>query len=650
MRRNPSMKSDQIANGITLLVGLAGFVAKPSLIGAVRTMVSTKDLAKKIMANAPPDIKRLAEELTDSAQAVFDGFKHDLPPDADRLYAQMVEFGLPSPQQVVSESMDAGSITKGMLDRLWLTEHVKGSMPGLFRQITQPTLAELLGNRSFADSLTPPFMARVLKDLDHQSALIEDLDARFGSLANALDHLSLAKREQLELLAERFRVENVREHNDDELMAILSERAEELRTARLRISRIDPNDDALAKLKAEADSAAERLDFASVDRALRQVDWALRQVDRAQANDGEATKLARAENALLLGEIELAARLLAASAETFGGEDRLTPARKRLEYLPIMLMHGMRYGLPALRAARELAEDANKTFTDELTARPESNNVRDVSILQANALTFVGMAEFEIGQRESFEAGETAMLRAIGNYRKVVVIHRTLGLGNEAVVAGSNLGIALRTLGSRTEGADGTALLNEAEEVLSAVVAHEDEPEVMIARMSNLGVTQSDIAVRLSGEAALSGLKKAHKTFSKAIEIHRASARDGKPSAINLNLAVVRIEQGRRSSGTVGRDLLTDALGLLDLAEAALPRKDAPQQWALVASTRAKAAYQRALHDTTDDPCPDLKLARNYVLEALSEFTQTRAPAFWKKAQTQKSEIAAAMANAGCKG
>ncbi|QXT41168.1 cell envelope integrity protein TolA [Gymnodinialimonas ceratoperidinii] len=641
LRRNPEMRSDQIENGIKLLVGLVGFAAKPGFLGAFTTALSSRDLAKKIIADAPADIKRLADQLTDSAQEVFDGFKHDLPPDADLLYAQMVEFGLPTPQQVVTERMNAGDVTDAMLERLTLTEHVKGHMPGLFRDITKPTLEKLLADRSFADSLTPAYMAEVLQDLERQAKLIQDLEAKFGSLAKALDHLSSAKRDQLELLAERFRLEDVRQSSNDALMAVLSEKAEELRKARLIFASLDPKDAALARLKAEADAAAERLDFAAVE-------WALAQVDQARTKDAEAAKLARAENALLNEETALAARLLVAAAESFGGKDPLAPARKRLEYLPVLLNHGVRFGLPALKEARGVAENAAEAFAADLKTRQSTDQERYFRALHAQALTFLGIAQFEIGQKEDHETGRTAMNQAIDHYRSAIHTFDAIGLDGEAAIARNNLGTALRTLGTRTDGDAGTVLLHEAEQVLITACGHNDMPENMAVRKSNLGVTQTDLAMRFSGKIALDRFKEAHATLSAAMDLERASGRDSSTSSTNLPFAVVRIEQGRRTSGMTGRDWLTEALGLLENAEAALPRKKTPQLWALVAFTRATALYHRAMHDTSDNPCSDLLAARTHLTDALSEFTEARAPFNRKRAMLREDQITAALFDAGC--
>ncbi|WP_375552213.1 hypothetical protein [Rhodophyticola porphyridii] len=635
------MRSDQIENGIKLLVGLAGWAAKPGFLGAITTSLSTRDLAKKIMADAPSDIKRLAAQLTNSAQEVFDGFKHDLPPDADLLYAQMVEFGLPTPQQVVADRMNAGVVTDAMVERLTFDEHVKGHMPGLFRAITEPTLEKLLADRSFADSLTPAYMAEVLQDLERQAKLIQGLEEKFGSLANALDDLSSARRDQLELLAERFRLENVRQSSDDALMALLSDKAEEFRKARLVIASLDPKDAALARLKGEADSAAERLDFTAVE-------WALAQVDLARTKDTEAAKIARAENALLNNETAIAARLLVAAAESFGGKDPLAPAKKRLEYLPILLNNGVRFGLPALQEARGVAEDAAEAFAVDLKARQSSDEKLYIRALYAQALTFLGIAQFEIGQKEDHKTGRTAMSQAIDHYRSAIKTFDAVGLDGEAAIARNNLGTALRTLGTRTEGDAVISLLQEAEEVLTTACNHVDKPENMAARTSNLGVTQTDLAMRFSGQTALDGFKKAHATLLAAIELERASGRDSSTSPTNLPLAVVRIEQGRSTPGMTGRDWLTEAFGLLEFAEAALPRKKTPQLWALVAFTRATVAYHRAMHDTTDNPCADLFAARTHVKDALSEFTEARAPFNWKRAMLREDEITAALSDAGC--
>ena len=73
--------------------------------------------------------------------------------------------------------MASEQISDLMLAKLTDPEHLRPPMPALFRQVTVPTFARLLAERSFADDLTPAFMAQVLGDLGQVQSSVAAFEA-----------------------------------------------------------------------------------------------------------------------------------------------------------------------------------------------------------------------------------------------------------------------------------------------------------------------------------------------------------------------------------------------------------------------------------------------------------------------------------------
>ncbi len=221
--------------------------------------------------------------------------------------------------------------------------------------------------------------------------------------AAQLDHIPTLSREELQNLAARFEVENPFDQTGAALRDFLTKKAEEYRSYKSVIDAIDERTKGLHNLKAAAQEAAERLDFAEVEALLSRVQEVEKEI---AAETGEL----RARNALLRGRVEEAYHLLYDAADSFAIIDPVEPARRRSHYGRYFFEHGFRYGGIAHRKLEDLltgaaiiAEPLNK----EIWARIQNN---------------LGIALQEQGLRTSGAAGTDLLAKAVAAHGKALTI------------------------------------------------------------------------------------------------------------------------------------------------------------------------------------------------------------------------------------
>lgn len=174
--------SNSILNGVKLVIALGGVAAKPGMLAALKASISVEKVLKEVLRDQPASMSSLAATMERDAQEVLQGFAQDLPEDAPVLYEQMVVAALPDAVDIIASDMDAEQITSAMLASHSDPEHCDSSMQALFRAITEPTLARLLADRSFANDLTPAFMAGVLERFSDQSDATSRIEAKVEAL------------------------------------------------------------------------------------------------------------------------------------------------------------------------------------------------------------------------------------------------------------------------------------------------------------------------------------------------------------------------------------------------------------------------------------------------------------------------------------
>ncbi|MFN3148039.1 MAG: hypothetical protein ACE368_23780 [Paracoccaceae bacterium] len=396
-----SVTPEKIAHAANLLVCVGGVVTATGVMAgagaAVGGFLSWRELRRRL----PPEALELSRELGASLEKRLQGM------DRDRaiLIPQMIEAGLPDPETIVDSGLDAAALTERMVDRLTFPEHRSDASLSAFRRVVTPVLERLLSDQGFISALAPAYQRAVLAHLQEMAEALSGLNARYGSLALALDELRDLRRTELELLAGRFEVESPHARSDAELRQLLTLKAEEYRALRTEVEGIDDGLKRLANLKAAARDAIARVD-------LEEVEALLSRVQEVELEEAARTAELRAENALLRGRVDQAYRLLSATADSFAAIDPLEPARRRLRYEDMLYEHGRRYGGPGMALSQAMIEAA-------IRACPRETDPN----IWARAQNALAISLQNQGSRTEGAAGADLLARAVVAYRAALEVY-----------------------------------------------------------------------------------------------------------------------------------------------------------------------------------------------------------------------------------
>ena len=631
------MAGDKITEAVRILAALVGVAQDPTLLSALKAGPGLRDSLKKLAASPPASFARLAEDLGQSASTVFAGLR-EKPRDAEVLYLQMVEAGLPDPARIMANRMVAASVTEGMLAGLTEREHRDPAMQALFRALTQPALERLLADKAFAADLTPAFMRAVLEN--------------FVGLAEKLDNISRQGRDVLETLAVRFEIEKIFDLSDTELRRQLELRAEDYRRYRAQIEAIDERMAGLGDLKAAAQEAAERLDFAEVEALLSQVHMTELEV-------AAETALVRADTALLRGRSEQAFDLLSAAAYSFGGVDRLEPARRLIDYEDVLYFHGRRYGgaslafaVRMLRRALEDIDEENapeawsngqyklgnalsleggriggaegtKLLVDAAQAHKAAQRVwteerapESWAMVQNNLSATVFLHSMQVGGFERIRLLQTAAKIA----REAARVWFNVGNFEQSARAQTNLGNALAASGGEMSGAEGVQILSEAVEAFRGALLIRTKDEYPLERahtQHNLGTALWDRGRRMDGLEGDWMLREAVQVLNEAL-LTRTEAGYPLYWAMTQNsLGIALTTQGEQTAGQEGVQLFTKAIEAFEAALRIHTEAEHPVPWASATRNLGHAHESLADHGSCPDPRAALEAAAERFTDAL---------------------------------
>lgn len=573
------MAGDKISEAVRILAALVGVAQDPTLLSALKAGPGLRDSLKKIAASPPTSFARLADDLGQSGTTVFASMR-EKPRDAEVLYLQMVEAGLPDPARIMADRMDAAAVTEGMLAGLTEREHRDPAMQALFRALTQPTLERLLADKAFAADLTPAFMRAVLEN--------------FAGLAEKLDSMSRQGRDVLEVLAVRFEIARIYDLSDAQLREQLELRATDFRRFKAQIEAIDERTRGLGNLKAAARDAAGRLDFAEVEALLARV-------DKVETEIAVETKVLRADNALLRGAAREAFAILSAAADSFASIDPMEPARRRLSYGQRLNAYGLRYGGEGLafsvRMFRAALNDPSMEIGSELWAGTQNN--------LGNALQSQGA---RLGGQES-----AALLgEAVIAYRSALRVWTEAAHPVHWAMAQNNLGIALWTQGERFGGPEGAALLGEAVMAYRAALRVWTEAEHPV----NWASVQNNLGAALHPQGAQLGGAKGNALLGEAVTANRAALRVWTEAAHPVswatsqnNLGNALRAQGQQFGGPEGTALIGEAVMALRDALRVRTKAAHPVDWAMTTGNLGLANESLADNSTCADPRTALESA-----------------------------------------
>ena len=526
------MAGDKITEAVRILAALVGVAQNPTLLSALKAGPVLRDSLKKIAASPPASFARLAEDLGQSGATVFASLR-EKPRDAEVLYLQMVEAGLPHPARIMADRMDAAAVTEGMLAGLTEREHRDPAMQALFRALTQPALERLLADKAFAADLTPAFMRAVLESLAETQRLLEEMRRSYGTLSAALEDRRRQSRTQLEAMALRFGELEPERLSDADLETFLNGKAKDLRAAQAQLGALSDQGGQIAKLKAAAGEAMADLrlveardlirDALSVQRSERTL--------RVLREDADLVEV-EAQIALLKNDADEAARLLENAARSFVPFDWQKAFDRRHNAVVTLYEHGLRYGGSGLARAVELGR------SNIVTAEKMQN-----SICFGVAQTCRGVALRAQGARLGGPEGAALLGEAIAGYEAALRVQTEAAHPMDWAVTQNNLGIALQAQGELLDGLELTDLLDRAVAAYEAALrvwSEATHPVDWATSQNNLGNVRLAQGTRLGEAEGAALLGEAVTAYRAALRVRTEAAHPVGWAMTTENLGVVK--------------------------------------------------------------------------------------------------------------
>jgi tetratricopeptide (TPR) repeat protein len=596
---------DKITEAVRILAALVGVAQDPTLLSALKAAPGLRDSLKKIAASPPASFAGLAEDLGRSAATVFASLP-EKPRDAEALYLQMVEAGLPDPARIMADRMDAAAVTEGMLAGLTEREHRDPAMQALFRALTRPALERLLADKAFAADLTPAFMRAVLESLAETQRLLEEMRCSYGTLSAALEDRRHLSRTRMEALALRFGEPEPESLSDADLETFLTGKAKDLRAAQAQLSAVSDQGGRIANLKtaAEAAMADLRLDEArdlirdalSVHRSERTL--------RALREDADLVEV-EAQIALLRNDADEAARLLENTARSFASFDPREEFERRGTAQMRLYEHGARYGGSGLARAIDLGR-SNIAMIDE------AQNPVAFGATQNN----LGIALHAQGERLGGAEGAVLLGEAVAAHRAALSVRTEALHPVNWAMSHNNLGIALYAQGERLGGAEGAVLFGEAVAAHRAalrVCTETEHPVEWATNQNNLGNALQAQEEQLSEAVA---------AYRAALCVWTEAAHPVNWAGTQDNLGVALQAQWERLGEAEGVALLGEAVAAHCAALRVLNKATYPVEWARIQNNLGNALQRQG---------EQLRSAVAAYRAALCVWTEAAHPVNWAK-------------------
>lgn len=348
-----SSRTDRVRDAAKLLTAAIAFGTSPG----VKSGTSLYDAAKKLAGKPPKGLKAMGERMGDLATEVFEGFRHDLPEDADIRLAQMIEISLPSAELITANRMNGPLIAEAMVGKLSDASHLAQPIPDLFRDVVTPVLRELCNDKDFTADLTPAYMAQVLSQGAETASDVKDIKAM---MSEVLHEVTARSDEELRQAAAYFPDAPDASATRKQLMTFLSSKGEEYEALSAELAAIDDQLKQLGALRVSAEGALDRWDLEESARVFADL-------HKTQLDHAAHTAELRANIALMRGDPAQAYQYLTAAADSLSGDDPLASARRRITVYGPMLVEGARRFPPETASyGRALVENV---LTDELAAQ-----------------------------------------------------------------------------------------------------------------------------------------------------------------------------------------------------------------------------------------------------------------------------------------
>ncbi|MEP6065654.1 MAG: hypothetical protein ABJ246_07450 [Paracoccaceae bacterium] len=502
----------------------------------------------------------MADDITNIANEVLNGFARDLPRDAPLLFEQMVTATLPDAATIAANQLNAARVAQDMCDRLTDREHKQAPMPDLFVDIVTAAFEKLFAEKDFAADLTPAVYTQLLGDTGEIRDDVKDVKTMMQDFL-AGEYISLA---DLKALAANFGEHDIKDQPS--LKLFLTHKAEEYVALKTEVDSIEDGLKRLSNLKAAAQDAIARVN-------LEEVEDLLSRVQEVELEEAAKTAELRAQNALLRGNVDQAYRLFCASADSFAAIDRVEPARRRHEYMQTLDDHCFRFGGEGY--ARAIAMIQHATINCPRECDP---------IVWAMCKNAEGVVLKNLSDRTDRVRGAKLLTQSISACQAALEVRTRSKLPGDWAMTQNNLGIALLGQSRHTQGKASAEII--AQSVIACqkalqVFTYESYPDQWAMTQNNLGHALSDQSSRTEGNAGLVLLERSISAYLAARKVYTCSSQPLKWAMIQTHLGTAFSAQSRRA------ELEKDAQKLLAQSEEAYraalkvyTHKDHPMEWA----------------------------------------------------------------------
>ncbi|MDP5219025.1 hypothetical protein Q5Y75_17540 [Ruegeria sp. 2205SS24-7] len=595
-------QTDNLANAVRLLVAMGGFASAPG----PKSGLAVYDAIRKVAARPPNSLARMADALTDAARGVFASLS-GLPMHADVLFAQMVDAGLLTPQEIVAYDMDAVACTKAMLEKITDESDPTGEMRRdemrlLFTRITQTALEPLLATTEYAADLTPAFMAEILQMAHRTERKIDDV-------AEKLDNLQAQTRDTLEALALRFGELAPEALTVSDLRGFLIEKAQDYRALRQEVEALRGTAPRIDNVLSAVEEAIEALDFDEAERLLASTRDTSAEALRKPIEDHARIIETQARIALMRGRPERAFTLVSGAADSFALLDPLEPFRRRLGYARTFHDYGERFGAPVTEMAMRL--------TQAILERVDSDTDRAIFCEAQNLL---GLSLLSLGR---FAAGDTGH-DLLGRAAAAFTLTASESEGHLRAAALDHLSLVRVTQAQRSAPPARADLLRASIKGSGeAIELFGDDLSSQARALNNLGNAHLLLADELEGRGLAEALDQAFAALDRATRLfgeigdvmNMAGARFGVATVIERQ-ATVFGDPSRRNK----------AINEFQLALQFYRERDMPQDAAMAAGTLGSALLTHATNAPAELIAPLLIAAGSALGEAAVHYRETGQP------------------------
>ncbi len=248
----------------------------------------------------------------------------------------------------------------------------------------------------------------------------------------------------------------------------------------------------------------------------------------------------------------------------------------------------------------------------------------------------LGTALRALGGRSGGAEGTARLAEAVEAYRSAFRVFTEQEMPAEWAMTQNNLGTALNLLGERLGGAEGAARLAEAIEAYRTalrVTTEQEMPADWARIQNNLGAALNILGERLGGAEGAARLAEAVEAYRSALRVITEQEMPADWARTQNNLGAVLGTLGTHLGGAEGAAWLADAVEACRAALCVYTEKETPAQWAMAQNTLGNALGRLSERLGRVDGAAWLADAVEAYRGALRVYSEQEMPANWATIQ-----------------